>query len=147
MDTVVEGADHRAWTDVVGLHEGPGATFRGKEGSTNYFHFCIPTLPWRDGAVAQVAMVSVLYHSDVGVEVQKVYVFDGPNLLRGDLPIGGTAGVDLTGVHWPDDLVENVTRWDIQPLDVHWGLGISVQVFFAQDGQITFTAAGADFLV
>jgi hypothetical protein len=147
-------------SDYIGLHQGPGIRFRGKAGHENWFHFAIPTPVLMHDAQALLERVFVLYNTEPGiVSVLQVDVFDGPNLLR-SFPTGGTtmepngtSGIhDGRGAAGTGDgrrfIVDGDTRFTLgdKPL-VIWGVGISVRVFFAQEGEIRFTAAGADFVV
>jgi hypothetical protein len=130
-------------TDVVGLPQGPGKTFRGQPGD-NWFHFSIPTPVFSQGRQMDVLRAMVLYRSDTGVEVDQVCLFDGPNYIG--CFSAASAARSHDGTTGRSALIDTVTRWNLgQPHSMLWGLGISVHVNFAVEGNITFNGAGADF--
>lgn len=145
------------WTDIVGLPEGPGTTFRGRTPvgfggarvvpvPSAFFHFSIPTPVFLEGADAQLIRAFVLYRTDVEFGVQEVHLFDGPNIIASPA-VSARPRLDTSGANGRSDLIAGVTMFEVPgaPL-MTWGLGISVGVGFPWDGgQITFTAAGADF--
>lgn len=135
----------QAWTDIVGLPQGPGKIFRGKQQTENFFHFCIPTPVILNDRRVRIDRVFVLFASDPDVQVTKVYVFDGPKAIDiSAMPAGVSGRHDGTG--GLADLQDNITRHAVESRpEIFWGVGISVQVRFSQEGNITFTAAGADF--
>ncbi len=126
------------WSDVVGLREGFGVTFRGKGGSFNWFHFAIPTPVITDDARVRLQRVFVLYAIDTWALIRSVHVWDGPRRIQA---IDNLAN---TGDHqwWLDGqntfAVNNVTIW--------LGVGISVGIQFGSDANVKFTSAGADFV-
>jgi hypothetical protein len=147
MENVTDADQQHAWTDQFGLRKGNGATFRGRSGQSNWFHFSIPTPVIFNDARVQLLRVFVLFNSEPGVEVDLVAAFDGPNniALAMDRPSGlsgrhdGTAGLA--------DLADGETRFPTsQNPSIFWGVDFSVHVSFHVDGNITFTTAGADFL-
>jgi hypothetical protein len=148
----MDQVEHHAWTDVTGLHRGPGETFRGNGGNANWFHFSIPTpvivpTPRAPGGDrTRLETVFVLFQSDPFVELQEIAAFDGPNALSVAMnrPSGASGRHD--GTNGLSDLVSGITAFPIDDKpEIFWGLGISVKVGFGQTGNITFTAAGADF--
>ena len=147
MNQVTDATQTHPWTDSFGLREGPGVTFTGQANQSNWFHFSIPTPPIFNGEQATLQRVYMLFNSDPGVEVDLVFAFDGPDpisLLENN-PNGLSGRHD--GTNGAADLVQGETFFPTegQPA-VRWGVGISVHVsFHANNGNITFTAAGADF--
>jgi hypothetical protein len=141
------------WSDVNGLRQGPGIIFRGKGGgnpSPNFFHVSIPspnpypirfTADQRDptdplstshfygSRPADLVNVVFQHSTDPGVILEKVFAFDGSNLISVQNFTGGSGVVP-------------VTRHTITA-----GLGVSFQVNFTREGNITFNAVGADFLL
>ena len=141
MDNVVESNNRTAWTDIVGMHRDNGATFRGMGGNTNSFQVSIPTPCWRDGVRAQLAMVGLLFTSEPQVIITGIKLFDGPNQMPFSLPSMNVSGAHTT-------LISNINRLDLPtPINILFGLGITIDVSFLQDGEITFHAFGADFNV
>jgi hypothetical protein len=145
------------WSDIVGLPEGPGATYRGRTPvgfggaravpvPSAFFHFSIPTPVFLNDAQVRLIRAFVLYRTDVDFGVQEVHLFDGPNFI--DSPsVVARPRRDTSGANGRGDLIDGVTRFEVpRRPEMIWGLGISVGVAFPWDaGQITFTAAGADF--
>jgi hypothetical protein len=150
--------DHVPKSDYVGLHQGRGVRFRGKANHGNWFHFSIPTPVIAGDAPARLETAFVLYESTRNlVSVDAVHVFDGPNrLYEAPMPGGAATSGDHGGAGRPGTAdgrryiegTENVTRFTVPGRPpIIWGVGLSVHVFFAQEGEIQFTTAGADFLV
>lgn len=138
-----EQVGNQPWTDIVGLPQGPGKIFRGGPGD-NFFHFTIPTPVILENVRITLERVFVLYRADPNVTVIDVSVFDGPNrVFVSAMPTGISGRHD--GAGGLADLQDNITRWNVNPVQVFWGIGISVHVRFGGEGNITFTAAGADF--
>lgn len=133
------------WTDIVGLPQGPGKIFCGQADKTNFFHFCIPTPVILNDQRVRLDRVFVLFSSDPDVQVIRVYVFDGPRTIDvSAMPTGVSGRHDGSG--GVADLQENITlhRVESRP-EILFGVGISVEVRFSREGNITFTTAGADF--
>lgn len=135
---------------MLGFRRGWGAQFRGKHSHHNWFHFSIPTPVIHEDERANIIRVFVLYRTDVHVSLTDVHVFDGPirlvDVFRDPTGISG----DHDGSNRTIDLRRDINMWDIPP-DVpedgriHWGVGISVRILFSHEGNVLFTAAGADF--
>ena len=139
MDGVLDGGSHAAWTDITGMHRDGGVTFRGIGGNTNSFQVSIPTPCWREFVRARLLMVALLFTSDAQAIINGIRLFDGPN----QMPFSFTS-MNISGAHL--GLNSNVNRFDLPtPMNILWGLGITIDVNFTQDGEITFHALGADF--
>ena len=124
-----------------------GATYRGSAGVSSWFHFPIPTPVIQHDVRARLIKVFILFRADAGVSLARVDVWDGGNQLRAFSP-----PVGITGTHdgkiGLGDLQPDVTMWMLQDQpQVFWGIGLSAEVRFEQEGSITFTTAGADFAV
>jgi hypothetical protein len=138
------------WSDVHGLRQGPGVVFRGKAGNPNrnFFHVSIPSpnpYPIRlstdqrdvtdplsasqfySPRPAEVINVFFRHVVDPGVILERVFAFDGGDLI---------SAPNITG----SASVVPVTRHIITA-----GLGVSFQVNFTQEGNITFNSVGAEF--
>jgi hypothetical protein len=139
MNGVFDRVGHIEWSDVVGLHRDSGATFRGRTGQRNNFVFSIPTRCWRDGKHANVVMVAFTFTSDLPVVIEAGRLFDGSFSVL-SIPITTVGGPRV-------ELVAGVNRFDFQGIQVRFGLAVILDVFFAQEGDITFHAVGADFEV
>src|SRR5881296_3396942 len=78
-------------SDINGLPDGSGITFRGVGNTANAFSFPIPTPVILNDKRAKVYKVFVLYKADPYVEFADFSVFDGTN------KIVGPESVQLTG--------------------------------------------------
>lgn len=124
------------WTDVVGLRQGWGTTFRGKAGTGNWFHFNIPVHQVREQGFPQsVKAVTVDFAVQGQVRVTSVHLWSagagggGTRIFQRD-GLAATSRLDLdTSGHLPVS--------SLHPL------GISIGVSFLEEGQITFFSAGA----
>ena len=124
--------------------KGWGATFWGKESTTNWFHipFAVPNL--LDGLRPRLSRVFLFFHNTSRSPITSVHLYDGTRLLRafGPLTLFGdhARGADRTNT-FP---LEN-------PMELSYGLGLSISVTFPEDkGEkpprwILFTTALADF--
>lgn len=132
------------WTDIVGLPQGTGKIFRGQPG-TNFFHFSIPTPVIMSDRRVRLERVFVLFSSDPDVQVTRVFVFDGCKTVDVSAMQTGVSGRH-DGCGGLADLQANVTLHQVESRpEIYFGVGISVEVRFSREGNITFTAAGADF--
>jgi hypothetical protein len=149
-------------TDLIGLTQGMGIRFRGKAGHSNWFHFAVPTPTFRDNSDlpdptnarqldkqhCRVVRVFVLFNLlEPSARVKKIDVWDGPEMLQSG-PALSVAGDRSTGIDESDDPM-NANSWKVadEP-SVTFGVGISALVEFGNvDGDVWFTAAGADFRV
>jgi hypothetical protein len=128
-------------TDIVGMHRDVGATFRGKANNVNFFQVSIPTPCWRFPVRAQLVMVALLFTSDGPVSITGIELYDGPNLIPASFP-----SLNVSGPH--SKQLDAANRFELPtPLNILFGLGISIKVNFFKDGEITFNTLGADFYV
>ena len=152
------GAGGVPWSDIVGLPQGPRMIFRGRDRSrgpfgarvvpqpSTYFHLPLPTPVIVRNQRASLVRVFVLWTADPGIALQELYVFDGPRPIPVELPAPVGGGRDGRGGF--ADLVPGMTSFTVpsQP-PVLFGVGVSLGFGFAADGNVVFTAAGADFEV
>jgi hypothetical protein len=151
------------WSDHNGLPRGWGATFRGKRavfGNTTapfdpanpfsesekgcWFHFAVPTPVIVNNRPASLQRVCVLWLATDGVQPAAVHVYDGVTPIAA-LGVSRDAR-GASGAGGRTDLVDGNTKFDLpSPHSMLWSVGISVAVWFRQDGDITFFSAGADF--
>jgi hypothetical protein len=131
--------DGFGWTDLVGLHRGWGSIFRGKAGTSNVFHFCIPTPVIIGDAPVRLDKAFAFFNVQTPAHVVFFHVWDGPDRRF------HREGLTVTGDH-SRDIEWNLNAFEIpdKPL-IRWGVGISVGVVFEGEASITFTTAGADF--
>ena len=133
------------YSNLLGFRQGWGTTFRGKDNHSNWFHFSIPTPAVHEGGRVYITQAAVLYRTDPQVTVTDVHVWDGVNRIFTSPPLTGTSGRH-DGERGFDDLREGITKWRIDYPDIiRWGVGISVNVRFSDEGSITFIGAGIDF--
>ncbi len=137
-------AESIAWSDVVGLRQGPGSMFRGQRGS-NWFHFSIPTptvVPRPEAGAHQrivVDRVSVRWGADTNVFLTRVMAFDGTALLHAVPDFQ-----QLFGDH-RDQFEEGLNSWAWGGSPVSRGVGISVEITFNSEGIVRFAAAGIHY--
>jgi hypothetical protein len=145
----LSNVDGIAWTDVVGLRQGWGASYNGNAGRANWFHVPIPTPVIVAGARAKLVKVFVMFRCgdpagtnalSQPVNVTDIHVWDGANRIATFGPF------NLFGEH-RFRLDTSNTHALRAPRDVIFGIGLSVRVAFRFGGTVTFAAAGADFEV
>jgi hypothetical protein len=130
------------WSDVCGLRQGWGVTFRGKGGEQVWFHASVPT-PVIEGSRVRLDKVFVLYRIEEWAQIEEVTVWDG---RTNAIPF---RDLNWTGTH--DERLDADNTLDLNgaaPTDgppILWGVGVSVLVNFGRDANITFAAAGGDF--
>jgi hypothetical protein len=111
----------------------------GKSGSTNWFHFAIPTPVIINDVRLKVD--SVMLHFSTGsvdAFVDNVHVYDGETLIAAHNDLGLSLSYNLARFAVPN-----------KP-SVYWGLGISIGVGFGVEGMnhhMNFISAGCDFVV
>lgn len=112
----------------------------GRRGSTNWFHFPIPTPVIVNDNRLRIDSAMLRFRSlSTSAEVTNVHVFDGENrIFARDGMLFSPTGFGLE-------------RFELRNKpEVHWGVGVTVGVRFngANDNQNTmeFAAAGVDFL-
>ncbi len=116
---------------------GFGTRLKGKPGTTNWFHFAIPTPVIVDSKRYKVDSVMLRFTTgSVASIVRHIHVYDG------ERRIATHNNVNLTGSHGFERFtVPNKPR-------IYWGVGISIGVEFLnvpQSREMWFISAGADF--
>ena len=124
--------------------KGWGATFWGKDSTTNWFHLPFSTPVLLDNVKPKLTRVFLAFHNTSRSPITSIHLYDGPKLLRAfdDLALFG-------------DHVGGVTKANTfhlkKPVELAYGLGISVNVSFPHDDGakpprwILFTSAMAEF--
>lgn len=136
-----------AWTDVLGLPQGFGKTFRGKSNQSVWFHAAVPSPALIAGRIVMLRDIMLSLALDGGCRLDQVHVWDGgTNVTR--LGLSNALGLigDLRG-----DFVTGRNRFDIRNGDnsyhrVTLGIGVSMLVRFEQESNVRFDAVGASFL-
>jgi subtilisin family serine protease len=112
--------------------------FEGKPGTTNWFHYAIPTPVIVDNKRMRLDSVDIKFLAHPDVWVMNVHVYDGY------LKIKAYDGLRMTGSH----LFE---RFDVLNRYVGAGIGISIGVQFGRDASkphyVRFLSAGAHFII
>ena len=135
------------WTDKLGFRQGWGTTWKGQAGHGNFFHVSIPTPVIVNGTRARLTKVYVMFMCGdltvnnalhAGANVTAYHIWDGPNRIHLE------SGMLLFGEH-RNFLDTSNTIVLSAPIEIYWGLGISVQVQFTNDQFVSFASAGADF--
>jgi len=139
------------WSDVVGLRQGWGCTYRGKANQGNWFHFTLPTPCWREGVRAKLQRVFILFRLfDAEARITSVHVWDGPNrLIAWDFGRAqGLRGDRSNQIYWGTNL-DNANSCEFRnPPEIHFGVVVCVYVDFGpREGNVLFTSAGGDFIV
>jgi hypothetical protein len=124
--------------------KGWGATFWGRESTTNWFHIPLTTPNLLGGESPRLSRVFLFYHNTSRSPITSVHLYDGAKLLKAFDKLG------FFGEHAgkPDNF--NTFRLD-KPAVLRHGLGVSVNVAFPADpGEkpprwILFTSAMAEF--
>lgn len=140
---------HAMWTHGTSTHEefparlkytrrlGFYALFEGKPGTTNWFHYAIPTPVIVNSKRLKLDSVMLMFLTDPDVYVTNVHIYDA------HVKIESYDGLALTGAHWFE-------RFDARKNpSVRFGIGISIGVRFGKkDGphRIGFISAGGDFI-
>jgi hypothetical protein len=124
--------------------KGWGATFWGKDSTTNWFHipFSAPNL--LNGETPKLSRVFLFFHNTSRSPIVAVHLYDGARLIKAFDNLG------FFGEHAgkPDNY--NTFRID-KPVSLKHGLGVSVNVAFPADPSekpprwILFTSAMAEF--
>ncbi|HAP00153.1 MAG TPA: hypothetical protein DCQ83_08935 [Fibrobacteres bacterium] len=124
--------------------KGWGATFWGKESTTNWFHIPFSAPALLDGSKPLFSRAFLFFHNTSRSPVIAVHLYDGPKLLR------AFDNLALFGDHVAGATQANTFNLK-KPVELHYGLGISVNVSFPRDtGEkpprwILFTSALAEF--
>lgn len=154
MDGVFDDTGrHIEWSDVVGLHDVDGVTFRGRRDNINFFFASVPTPALREDAAvtsawgtylrAKLTRVLIRFSTHEGVWIRRMRVFDGAR----DLMYPFEGGPRLTGPH-SNDWVVNVNYFENpNPPEIFTGVCVVFDVKFDNDGDITFNSVGCDFLL
>ncbi len=145
----LQNANNIAWTDIVGLRQSGGATFRGESGGDNWFHVPIATPVIVNDVRAKLAQVFVMFlcgdpKGDVvsaGANITNIHVWDDPNRIH------QFGAFKLFGEHRFRLDTDNTFKMPAPLRDIVFGIEIAVRVTFTVDQSVTFASAGADFIV
>lgn len=121
-------------------HAGFYTRIVGKQGTSNWFHFAVPTpvIMFNNRLNIDAAMIRFRSSSGYAI-VTNIHVFDGENR------IAAHDGLSLAPGNW------EMYRFNVpgKP-EIHWGIGISIGASFNSMDEnlngLEFSAAGVDFL-
>ena len=124
--------------------KGWGATFWGKDSTTNWFHMPFSAPNGLASGGPKLSRVFLYFHNTSRSPISSVHLYDGAKLIKAFDNLGSF------GEHAskPDNF--NTFRLD-KPVELKYGLGISVNVAFPADPSekpqrwILFTSATAEF--
>ena len=142
------------YTDIVGLAQGWGKTFRLPGGNrSNWFHLSIPSVANLDGANMYLDQFYIFFQTPRFAEggITELHLYDGSaRLAAWNFP---TMQGDWS---WPhtltlpsDETLSNTffpRRHFTQRLHIYTALSISVKAQFLLEGNITFHSAGASWV-
>ncbi len=126
--------------------KGWGTTFWGKENTTNWFHLPLSIPAFLDGHKPKLTKVYFYFHNTSRSPITTVHLYDGPKVIK------AFDNLRLAGDHAKALDRSNTFNMEV-PLDINFGLGLSVKVEFPASTEtspprwILFTAAGAEFRV
>lgn len=150
------------WSDIHGLRDLRGTTFRGEPNAHQYFHFCIPTpviVPLWDDARRiffdrRISFdVAFLRFETSGARIDGLHVLDGDTTVKNfTTRVPGQTSLSLRGNHrqFGDPDTRFVIRTDTGArIPVNFGVKLSFNVTFeeVENAYITFVSAGVDFFV
>lgn len=123
--------------NVDSVHrKGYSIQVNGKGGTSNWFHFAIPTPVIVNDNRLRVGSVFIRFKSGGQGYVKAVHVYDGE-----------------TKIFAKDDFNLYPKDWHVEKInipgnpEIKWGLGISIGVKFGVDDRsLEFSSAGCDFL-
>ncbi|NEP85950.1 MAG: S8/S53 family peptidase [Okeania sp. SIO2C2] len=108
----------------------------GKPGTTNWFHYAIPTPVIVNGKRLKLESVMVRFLTQADATVTNVHIYDDNRKIE------AFNGLSLTGNHWFE-------RFDVLNLLVRYGIGVSLGVKFGTKSSghyLAFLSAGGDFI-
>jgi hypothetical protein len=115
------------WTDLVGLRQGWGTTFRGKAGKTIWFHIPFPTPTIVNNVQSMLSRLDVLFDINGQATVESVHLWGSVS--------NRWFARDNLGLH-------TNARFDFSPPGaLNGAIGISVGVRFQAAANITFRGA------
>lgn len=124
--------------------KGWGATFWGRESTTNWFHVPFSAPNVLENSQPRLSRIFLFYHNTTRSPISAVHLYDGSRLLK------AFDGLELSGEHAAKPDKFNTFLLD-KPTALKYGLGVSVNVDFPADSGerpprwILFTAVTAEF--
>ncbi len=121
----LENVDGIAWTDVVGLRQGWGTTFRGKGGKFIWFHLPFPTPVIVNDRQSELVRLDLHFDITGAGSLESVHLWGNARnrwFTRDSLGATGDIGLDLAGA-------------------LRGAMGISLGVNFREAANVTFRGA------
>lgn len=128
-----------AYTELVGLPQGPGGTWRGRAGTTSWFHVALPTPTLVDGAPVSLTKLTVAFKTEEGAFLGNVHAWDGANRIVAE------SGLQLQGAHNGTDGNEAAAFALDQPQPVTCGLIVSLSIQFENEAEVQISGVGGEF--
>ncbi len=131
------------WTDVLGLPQGFGKTYRGKSGSSVWFHAPVPTPAQIASQIVVVDDVFILALLGGGARLTSIHCWDGgTNINRID---NQSITGDLRG-----NLVSGRNTFDVRNTDgsfhrMSLGMCVCMLIRFDVEAEVRFESVGASF--
>jgi hypothetical protein len=121
----LENVNGIGWTDIVGLRQGWGATFRGKARRFVWFHYTIPTMSIVNNSALALSRLNILFDVAGQARVDSVHVWNNSRqrIVQRD-NLGQTR--------------DFVVDFSPTPVSLASDIGISLGVFFSEATNITF---------
>ena len=143
--SVFETIGGRPGTDLLGLPQGWGTTFRGKAGVRNWFHFPITntTVVDDERLACDIAAVTLnLQATDAFLEAVHLWDRTERFFRREGLSVTGDFSNDWSPDQTSFGAVVGEGPGYFLPHIVQGAVGISVLIFFDSPANVTFTGAG-----
>lgn len=123
------------------IYAGWGAIYKTHGGE--WFHIAVPTPVIIGGVSPTLQKVFVLFKTVGTAKITRVHLWDGPTKIQ------AFEGLARSGDH--SGKLDSDNSWNVNPVNIKWGFGISVHVDFGPPSQvgvpqITFISAGTDFV-
>lgn len=125
----LENVNGIGWTDIVGLRQGWGTTFRGKSGKFIWFHIPFPTPTVVNDVPSSLSRLEVFFDIDGQATVESVHLWGNGRdrwFTANNLRLGSNS---------------SFRRDFTPPVRLGGVIGISIGVSFGQAANITFRGA------
>lgn len=131
------------WSDVLGLPQGFGKTYRGKAGSNVWFHAPVPTPVHIVGQLVTIDDVFLSINLGGGASLISLHCWDGGNVIN------RIDGLALTG-DLRGSFVGGRNSFDIRNTDGSFhrmvlGLCVCMLIRFQSESDVRFDSIGASF--
>ena len=133
------------WTDIVGLPQGWGKTYRGKASKAVWFHAAIPTPVMHESVLVRLQDIFVFFTTEAGCFMSDIRVWDGPDSIQeiGNLRVEGDRS--RNPVRGQNAFSPRMANGNLHTMN--FGLEFSIQITFTREANVVFASAGAAFMV